>query len=158
MVIKERLYNLLANGDGNYRAIIELPKSREFVFDCVRQVSKWWNKEDFEGNSSKLNDEFVISHPGRHYSKQKLVEVIPNQKMVWLVTESKLDWLKGDKSEWTNTKMIFEIIIKGNQAVLQFTHEGLVPKKECYELCERGWNMVIKEQLFNFITVGKAID
>ncbi len=156
IVIKGNLYSLLTNAHKNYRAIIEMAKSREFVFDCIKEVSKWWNREDFEGNSSKLNDEFVICHPGRHYSKQKLIEVVPNEKVVWLVTDSKLDWLE-DKHEWTNTKMIFEITTKGDQTVLHFTHEGLIPEKECYEMCERGWNMVIKERLFNFVAVGKAI-
>ena len=157
MVIKENLYNLLTNDNKNYRAIIELAKSADFVFDCIKEVSRWWNREDFAGNSSKLNDEFVICHPGRHYSKQKLIEVLPNEKIVWLVTDSKLDWLKKDMHEWTNTKMIFEITTKGDQTVLLFTHEGLVPEKECYEMCERGWNMVIKERLFNFITLGQTI-
>jgi len=53
--------------------------------------------------------------------------------------------------------MIFEIITKGDKTLLHFTHEGLVPEKECYAMCEQGWNMVIKDWLFNFITVGKAI-
>ena len=78
--------------------------------------------------------------------------------MIWLVTESKLDWLERDKAEWTGTKMVFDITTNGDQTVLRFTHEGLVPEKECFELCEQGWNMVIKERLFNFITVGKAIN
>jgi len=54
--------------------------------------------------------------------------------------------------------MVFDITTNGDQTVLRFTHEGLVPEKECFELCEQGWNMVIKERLFNFITVGKAIN
>jgi hypothetical protein len=157
MVIKENLNNLLTDGNKNYKAVIELAKSPEFVFNCLKEVSKWWNREDFEGDSSKPDDEFVICHPGRHYSKQKLIEVVPNEKVVWLVTDSKLDWLEKDQNEWTNTKMIFEITTRGDLTVLHFTHEGLVPQKECYEMCERGWNMVIKERLFSFITLGKTI-
>jgi hypothetical protein len=140
----------------NYTATIEVVKPPKDVFNHINDVSKWWSK-DFEGSSTKLNDEFVICHPDRHYSKQKLVEVILDKKVVWLVTESKLNWLKKDKYEWTNTKMIFEITTKGDKTVLHFTHEGLVPEKECYAMCEQGWNMVIKEWLFNFITDGKAI-
>lgn len=140
----------------SYTTMIEVATSPQDVFDDISQVSKWWSK-DFEGNSAKLNDEFVICHPGRHYSKQKLVELIPGKKLVWLVTESKLDWLGRDKHEWTNTKMVFEITTKGDQTLLQFTHEGLVPEKECYSRCEQGWDMVIRERLFNFITSGKAI-
>ncbi len=142
--------------NNSYTAIIEVAQSSEVVFNHINDVSKWWSK-DFEGSSTKLNDEFVICHPGAHYSKQKLVEMVPDKKVAWLVTESELDWLEKDKHEWTNTKMIFEITIKKDKTVLHFTHEGLVPEMECYERCQQGWNMVIKERLFNFIADGKTI-
>jgi len=51
--------------------------------------------------------------------------------------------------------MIFEITTKGDKTVLHFTHEGLVPEKECYAMCKQGWNTVIKDYLFNFITYKK---
>jgi hypothetical protein len=138
----------------NYMATIEVASSPQDVFNHINDVTKWWSK-DFEGSSTKLNDEFVICHPDRHYSKQKLIEVIPDKKVVWLVTESKLNWLEKNKYEWTNTKMIFEITTKGDKTLLHFTHEGLVPEKECYAMCEQGWNMVIKERLYNFMTNTK---
>ena len=140
----------------SYTTTIEVTQSPQEVFNHINDVSKWWSK-DFEGSSTKLNDEFVICHPQRHYSNQKLVEVIPNQKIVWLVTDSKLSWLEGDKHEWTNTKMIFEITTINHKTILHFTHQGLAPNKECYAKCEQGWNMVIQDWLFNFITIGKAI-
>ncbi len=142
--------------DKSYTATILLAETPKVVFDRLKEVSKWWSK-DFQGSSAKLNDEFIIHHPDLHYSKQKLVEVIPGQKMVWLVTESKLDWLKRDQQEWTNTKMIFKISAEGDKTVVHFTHEGLVPEKECYTMCTGGWDMVIKERLFNYITTGKTI-
>ena len=137
--------------DKSYTITIAVSESPVEVFNCLPEISKWWSK-DYSGNSSKLNDEFVINHPGLHYSKQKLVEVIPCQKMVWLVTESKLNWLKKDPSEWTNTKMIFELSPRGDKTVVHFTHEGLTPEKECYTMCTGGWDMVIKDRLFNYIT------
>ena len=140
----------------DYRASIEVSKSPEIVFKHLLEVSKWWSK-DFEGSSTKLNDEFVISHTGQHYSKQKLIEVIPGKKLVWIVTVSELNWLEKDTHEWTNTKMIFELTAGGDKTRLHFTHEGLVPGKECYARCEQGWNMVIKNYLFDFITDGKTI-
>jgi len=140
----------------NYSATIEVVQSPELVFSHILDVSKWWSK-DFEGNSTKLNDEFVICYPDRHYSKQKLIEVIPARKVVWLVTDSNLNWIEKDKNEWTNTRMDFEITGKGIITMLHFIHEGLVPEKECYAMCTQGWNMVIKERLFNFITSGKTI-
>src|SRR4051794_10134601 len=115
----------------SYTAIIEVTQSAEEVFNAINDVTKWWSK-DFEGNSTKLSDEFIINHPDQHYSKQKLVEVMPGKKVVWLVTGSELNWIKNNKEEWTNTKMIFEISTKSDKTVLGFTHEGLIPEKECY--------------------------
>src|SRR5258708_2890933 len=137
-------------------ATIEVPNPPKDVFNHILDVSKWWGGKDLEGNTTKLNDEFTIVHPGAHYSKQRVIEFIPDKKIVWLVTESKLDWIEKNKSEWTNTKLIFEITIKGDKTVLHFTHEGLTPEKECYTKVEHGWELVIKDYLFKFITVDKA--
>ena len=142
--------------DKSFTATIEVAKPSQEVFNCIKEVSKWWSK-DFEGSSKELNDEFIIHHPGQHYSKQKLIEVIPGKKIVWLVTGSNLNWLEKDTHEWTNTKMIFEIADKSGETELHFTHEGLVPNVECYERCVQGWDMIIKEWLFNFITKEKTI-
>src|SRR5436190_18509351 len=120
----------------NINATIEVAQPAEEVFHAITDVTKWWSN-DFEGSSTNLNDEFIINHPGQHYSKQKLVEVIPGKKLVWLVTESKLDWIKNNREEWTNTKMIFEISTKDDKTILHFTHEGLVPENECYAMCEK---------------------
>ncbi len=143
--------------DKSYRATIEFSKSQKDVFKHINDVSKWWTQiadgkqTEFEGQSTKLNDEFVFKHGENHYSKQKLIEVIPDKKTVWFVTESKLNWIKKDKSEWTGTKMIFELTSQAAKTVLNFTHLGLVPDKECYDHSVLFWEMVLKEWLFNFI-------
>ena len=124
----------------SYTATIEVAQSAEEVFTDINDVTKWWSK-DFQGNSTKPDDEFIINHPNQHYSKQKVIEFIPGKKVVWLVIESKLNWLKNNKQEWTNTKMIFDITTKGDKTVLHFTHEGLDAEKECYAMCEKGWNI-----------------
>ena len=142
----------------DFTVTIELEKSGEDVFKAITaDVGKWWGGSDLTGNSTKLNDEFVIHHPGAHYSKQRIVEIIPGKKVVWLVTESELSWLEKDKHEWENTKIIFEIVAEGDKTQLRFTHHGLVPEKECYERCaDEGWGIVINDWLFNFIANGKA--
>jgi Activator of Hsp90 ATPase homolog 1-like protein len=140
----------------NYSASFEVAKSPQEVFDRIVDVSKWWSK-DFEGQSSKLNDEFVIDHGEPHFTRQRLIEVIPDKRIVWLVIESRLNWIEKNKHEWTKTRMIFEINSKADKTLIKFTHEGLVPEKACYERCTQGWDLVIKERLFTFICKGKAI-
>jgi hypothetical protein len=79
----------------NYAVTIAVSPSPQEAFNRITQdVAKWWGGQDLTGSTQKLNDEFIINHPGAHYSKQRLVEVIPNGKVVWLVTDSALYWLK----------------------------------------------------------------
>jgi hypothetical protein len=141
----------------SYGTSIEVAADPADVFDHINNVPKWFKNKGFEGNSTKLNDEFIFCYGDRehaHYSKQKLVEFLPGKKVVWLVTDSKINWIENNKEEWTNTKIVFEISTEGDKTLLHFTHEGLLPELECYADCEQGWNIIIKEWLFNFITDG----
>lgn len=153
LVTKELLYNFILKSN-SYTASIELTQSPQHIFACITDVAKWWGGKDLEGSSKRLNDEFIIHHPGSHYSIQKLVEVTESKKIVWLVTKGQLHWLKNDQYEWTGTRMIFEITSQDGKSVLHFTHEGLTPAKESYERCSQGWNMVITDWLYNFIEHG----
>jgi len=139
----------------SFTTCIDVALPAEDVFNHIKAIPKWWTT-DFEGQSSNLNDEFTIRHGDVHYSKQKLIEVIPGKKLVWLVTDCRLNWIEKDKTEWTNTKMIFELTGDGDITTLKFTHEGLVPEKECYGRVAESWELVIKENLYNFIAKGEG--
>jgi hypothetical protein len=143
--------------DNSITVTIDLPNPPGEVFTQLLDVKKWWGYEDLTGSSAKVNDEFIINHPGQHYSKQRVIELVPEQKVVWWITESGLSWLKN-QGEWTNTLLVFELMPNGDGTHLHFTHEGLVPGLECYDRITEGWNMIIKERLVNVLKTGKAID
>lgn len=142
-------------GTKDFTTVITTDQSAEDVFSAIKNVRGWWSGlygEEFEGSSEKLNDEFTFrAGEGMHYSKQKLVELVPGKKITWLVTDSKLDFLEN-KSEWTNTKICFEISKQGAKTQIHFTHMGLVPEIECYDSCAPAWTQYVQEKLLSLIT------
>ncbi len=124
------------------------------VFNAINNVRGWWQGE-IEGNAEKLNDEFSYRMKEIHYSKQQVIELVPDKKVVWLVTDSKLNSFRN-AGEWTGTKIIFEINETNNKTQVRFTHMGLVPSFECYGDCSWGWGQLIQESLLSLITTGKG--
>ena len=132
----------------NYAVTIEIAKPPNNVFfHLINDVAKFW-PEELEGECSKLNDEFVFRSGESHYSKNKVVELIQDKKVVWLVTDS---MRKTDNFEWTGTKMIFELTPEGNNTLLTFTYDGVVFENESDRLAQV-CDFVIKENLYNLIT------
>ncbi len=136
---------------------ITVTLSPQEVYDKIFELDKWWTK-DIKFPGAEKNDEFVIRHSGdTHFSHQRLIESIPGEKIVWLITESQLGWLENDKEEWTNTKLFFEISGEDGKTIINFTHEGLAPTMECYERCVEGWDLVIGQHLFKYLETGEMM-
>ena len=138
----------------DFTTTISVDQTPQEAFNAINNVRDWWPGE-IEGNTTKLNGEFSYRYKKMHYSNQKLVEVIPGKKVVWLVTESSLNFVEN-KSEWTGTKIIFEISEKGNKTQVRFTHQGLVPQFECFDACSNAWTDIIRDGLRELITTGKG--
>src|ERR1700748_628582 len=87
-------------------------KTPDAIFPLLLDVEQWWSGlygETIKGKSHQLNDEFSFeAGGGMHYSNQKLIELIPDRRIAWLVTDSNLTFL-SDPGEWTNTKIGFDI-------------------------------------------------
>ena len=138
----------------DYTASFSVDASPEQVFNSINSVSKWWT-DDLEGSSEELNDEFTVHFGEVHVSTQKITALVPGKKIAWLVTASKLNFIK-DQQEWNNTNIQFDISRQGNQTQVNFTHVGLVPQIECFKDCSRGWDFYFKGSLFKLLTEGKG--
>lgn len=138
----------------DFTATIRVDQTPTEVFNAVNNVRGWWS-ENIEGGTEKLNDEFDYRYQDVHSCRMRLIESVSGKKVVWLVLDNYFNFTK-DKTEWKNTKVIFEISKKGSKTELHFTHQGLVPEYECYEACRQGWTKYITGSLYNLITKGKG--
>lgn len=131
----------------NYSFEFTTEQGEAQIFSKLLDIAAWWSGvygETIIGESSKIGDEFTFeAGGGMHNSKQKLIELVPNQKIVWQVIDSNLSFL-ANISEWTNSKLIFELEKQNNKTKVRFTHDGLTPSNECYDACSTGWGAYMK--------------
>lgn len=134
-----------------YSVELEISKSPVEVFNQLIDLAKWW-PEDFEGEDVRLYSEFILTIGDSHYSKNKVIEFVPNQKLIWLTTESNR---KLDNYDWTGTKMIFELDPKGDGTELKFTYDGVVPEDELERL-KQICDLCVKEMFYNYVERGET--
>jgi hypothetical protein len=142
----------MMNKDFTTTLLVEQPS--EEVFNAINNVRGWWS-EEVEGKTSKLNDVFDYHFEDAHRCQMKLIEVVPEKKVVWHVLANYFKFTQ-DQSEWVNTKIIFEISRKDNKTEIRFTHEGLVPEHECFTICRDAWTNYIQNSLRKLITTGQG--
>jgi hypothetical protein len=138
----------------NYTATISVDQSPKEAFDAIRNVSGWWS-EEIEGSTSKIGDEFKYHYQNLHACTMRLVELVPNKRVAWLVTDNYFSFTE-DKTEWKGTKVVFDIAKVGEKTEVHFTHEGLVPAYECYNVCSDAWGSYIRGSLKSLIATGKG--
>ena len=139
----------------DFRLSISAPVSAADAYRKIADVSAWWAK-DFTGSARNLGDVFSVRFAGTAEDTTvdfKIAQAIPSSRIVWLVTNSYLPWL-AEKTEWNNTKVIFEVTPGDGETTVTMTHEGLVPDVECYDGCVEGWTRHFGHSLKEFMTDG----
>ena len=135
----------------NFTTSFSVSQSPQTVFDAVNNVPAWWGP--FEGSSKKIGDEFIYRHGEMHYSKHRVTEMVPGEKVAWQTIDSRLNFVK-QKDEWDGTRIIFEISENDGLTTLTFTQEGLTPALECYGGCSGAWGFYVGESLRDLVVTG----
>ena len=138
----------------NFTSTFTVDATPTVVFDAINNVRGWWTGE-IDGDTHEVGDEFSYRYPGFHYSKQKVVELIPDQRVAWRVIDSHLEGHE-DPSEWTGTEITFDITSTLHGTEVRFSHLGLVPEFECFESCSSGWGFFVNGSLQHLITTGEG--
>ncbi len=138
----------------SYKTSFTVDATPQDVFDAVTNVRGWW-ADDIQGGTSAEGDEFVQRYKDMHRCRIRITEAIPGKKITWHVLENYFSFT-ADQTEWTGTTITFDIKKKGSKTELAFTHDGLVPAYECYDVCSNAWAFHVGDSLKDLITTGKG--
>jgi hypothetical protein len=140
--------------DKSYTTSFVVDQSPDEVFAAVNNVRGWWAGE-FEGDTERLGSEFTYRYEEVHWSKQRISESVPGERVVWHVLDGELSFV-AQKDEWRDTDIVFDIARRGAQTELRFTHLGLTPARECFHSCTDAWGFLVNQSLRSLITTGKG--
>jgi hypothetical protein len=55
------------------------------------------------------------------------------------------------------TRIHFEITARGGETEIRFTHAGLVPEYECFDICSNSWGFYLHTSLRALIRTGQGL-
>jgi hypothetical protein len=138
----------------NFATTFVVDQTPDEAFAAITNVRRWWSGE-IEGRTDTQGEVFTYRYQDVHYTKQLISELVPGRKVVWQILDAYLSFTE-DPSEWTGTEVVFEVVPKGDQTEIRFSHVGLVPEFECYDQCSSAWGFYINKSLKNLITTGQG--
>jgi hypothetical protein len=140
--------------DRSYTTAFTVEQSPEAAFAAINTPRSWWSQA-IEGSTDALGAQFNYHYRDVHRCAFTITGFVPGEKVVWHVDDNHFNFVQ-DQSEWIGTDVVFEIGRKGDATEVRFTHAGLVPAHECYEICSDAWGRYINESLRNLIVTGEG--
>ncbi|MES9539511.1 MULTISPECIES: SRPBCC domain-containing protein [unclassified Actinomadura] len=138
----------------NYTTSFTVDRTPQEVFEAITDVRGWWSQE-IEGVTDQVGGEFDHRFKDVHRCRIRVTELVPGRKVAWRVLENYFNFIE-DQTEWKDTEIVFDISEKDGGTEVLFTHVGLVPQYECYDVCSNAWAGYLSGSLPSLITTGKG--
>ena len=142
-------------GNASFTAAFSVDQTPEEVFHAINNVRGWWS-EDIEGGTERAGDEFTYQYQDVHRCRIKVSELVAGERVAWRVLDSYLGFTQ-DKAEWIDTEIHFEITAQEGKTEVRFTHVGLVPGYECFDVCSNSWDFYLYTSLRALIRTGHGL-
>jgi uncharacterized protein YndB with AHSA1/START domain len=140
--------------DQSYTTSFTVDRPPGEVFEAINDVRSWWN-EDLTGETDKVGAEFIHEVKGIHRAQIQVTELVPGERVAWRVLDNWMSFIQ-DQSEWKGTEIQFDLSEKNGATEVRFTHVGLVPDYECFDVCFNAWGAYIGGSLRSRILTGEG--
>jgi hypothetical protein len=125
------------------------------AYAAINNVRGWWS-EDIDGPTDTEGGEFTYHNDPTHRCTIRVWELVPGARVVWIVVDNVFDFTE-DETEWNDTEVRFDIVPRGDETEIRFSHIGLVPDYECFDVCSGAWDFYINTSLRGLIRTGEGL-
>lgn len=141
----------------SFTTSVTIRRTPQEVFDAINDVRGWWS-EEVDGVTDRVGGEFAYrghddAETVEHLARIRVVDLVPGERVVWRVLENSMSFI-SDQAEWRDTEIRFELTAVDGGTELRFTHVGLVPSYECFDVCREAWGLYIRTSLPAFAETG----
>lgn len=136
----------------SFRYQFTAARSPEEVWAAVADPKSWWSQE-IEGTTDQVGATFRYHYQDVHRCAFRVTEAVPGRRLVWHVTENLFNFTK-DRTEWLGTDVVFDLVPRAGGTEVSFTHRGMVPAYECFEICRDAWTSYLGGSLRRRIETG----
>jgi len=126
----------------NYECTISVNTTPSKAFNAITQeMSSWWTEmtsvinEIGDKTTAKFEDGTTWSFEVTTLEKDKVIELYCYEaNHIHPVTTPDM------RTEWKGTTLKFQLEANENGTTIYFTHVGLTPDINCYDICHAGWD------------------
>ena len=140
--------------DQSYTTSFTVDRPALEVFHAINDVRSWWN-EDITGEADAVGAEFTHLVKDIHRARMQVTDLVPGERVAWRVVDNWMSFIQ-DQSEWKDTEIRFDLSEEDGATTVRFTHVGLVPDYECFEVCNIAWSHYIGGSLRSLIATGEG--
>lgn len=139
-----------------YSKTFEIEAPAGAVYAAITEgITQWWTTGS--GDASELGKIFTTRF-GATYNHIKVSHLTQGKRADWDILEHyhANEALSRD-DEWTGTRILWNLTPIGEtRTKIEFTHEGLVKRMECWEICEAGWDFFLLNSLKPYLETGEG--
>jgi len=139
----------------SFTTTLSVDQSPNEVFAAVLNVRGWWS-ENIDGPTDQPGELFTYHHQDVHRCTMRVAEMTSPSRVVWHVVDNHFNFT-DDASEWKGTEVNFDITRVEAKTELRFTHLGLVPAYECFDVCSGAWDFYLQTSLRGLIRTGRGL-
>jgi hypothetical protein len=109
-------------------------------------------EETIAGPTHEVGDEFT------HWSRASttpdpVTELLPGKRVVWQVLDNWMSFI-DDQSSGRGRRSASTFRRPGRRTEVRFTHVGLTPRDQCFDVCRDAWGLYVNDSLPSLITTG----